>query len=151
MSSTTDRAAIKALFQKLERAHVDHDADVIVEAYAQDAVIFDLAPPLGRRGIIETTSPLGLPGGMGQSRSMRATSVLQSTATWRSYPRQQNAQAPRRCRSGYVVPHDDVSSEDKWAMANRLRSLVRAVLHGSELSRRCGSQCLVVAWHEDPS
>ena len=51
MSSTTDRAEIEALFQQLARAHTDHDADAIVEAYALDAVIFDLAPPLGRRGM----------------------------------------------------------------------------------------------------
>jgi uncharacterized protein (TIGR02246 family) len=51
MSSTTDRAEIEALIQKLERAHADHDADAIDEAYAPDAVIFDLAPPLGRRGM----------------------------------------------------------------------------------------------------
>jgi uncharacterized protein (TIGR02246 family) len=51
MSSTTDRAAIEALFQKLAKAHADHDAAAIIEAYAPDAVIFDLAPPLGRRGM----------------------------------------------------------------------------------------------------
>ena len=51
MSSTTDRAEIEALFQKLARAHADHDADAIVEVYAPDAVIFDLAPPLQRRGM----------------------------------------------------------------------------------------------------
>ena len=51
MSSTTDRAEIEALFQQLGRAHADHDADAIVEAYAPDAVIYDLAPPLGRRGM----------------------------------------------------------------------------------------------------
>ena len=51
MSSTTDRAEIEALFQTLARAHADHDAHAIVEVYAPDAVIFDLAPPLGRRGM----------------------------------------------------------------------------------------------------
>ena len=51
MSSTTNRAEIEALFQQLARAHADHDADAIVEVYAPDAVIFDLAPPLGRRGM----------------------------------------------------------------------------------------------------
>ena len=51
MSSTVDRAEIEALFQQLGRAHADRDADAIVEAYAPDAVIFDLAPPLGRRGM----------------------------------------------------------------------------------------------------
>lgn len=51
MSSTTDRTEIEALFQRLARAHVDHDADAIVESYAPDAVICDLAPPLGRRGM----------------------------------------------------------------------------------------------------
>jgi ketosteroid isomerase-like protein len=51
MSTTTHRAEIEALFRKLARAHADHDADAIVEAYAPDAVIFDLAPPLERRGM----------------------------------------------------------------------------------------------------
>lgn len=51
MSAITDRAAIEALFQQLARAHAEHDADAIVQAYAPDAVIYDLAPPLGRRGM----------------------------------------------------------------------------------------------------
>jgi ketosteroid isomerase-like protein len=51
MSFTTDRAEIEAFFQQLVRAHADHDADAIVEAYAPDAVIYDLAPPLGHRGM----------------------------------------------------------------------------------------------------
>jgi uncharacterized protein (TIGR02246 family) len=51
MISTIDRAEIEELLQKLARAHADHDADAIVEAYAPDAAIFDLAPPLGRRGM----------------------------------------------------------------------------------------------------
>ena len=51
MSATTNRTEIETLLQKLARAHADHDADAIVQAYAPDAVIFDLAPPLGRRGM----------------------------------------------------------------------------------------------------
>jgi uncharacterized protein (TIGR02246 family) len=49
--SSTDREEIEALFQQLAKAHADHDADGIVEAYAPDAVIYDLAPPLGRQGM----------------------------------------------------------------------------------------------------
>jgi uncharacterized protein (TIGR02246 family) len=51
MSSTTDRAEIEAVLQHLVRAHADHDADAIAESYAPDAVIYELAPPLGRRGM----------------------------------------------------------------------------------------------------
>ncbi len=51
MSLTTDRDEIEALFQQLARAHADHNADAIAESYAPDAVIYDLAPPLGRRGM----------------------------------------------------------------------------------------------------
>jgi uncharacterized protein (TIGR02246 family) len=51
MSSTTDRTEIEALFQRLAKAHADHDAETIVESYAPDAVIYDLAPPLGHRGM----------------------------------------------------------------------------------------------------
>lgn len=51
MNSTTDRAEIEELFRQLVRAHIDHDADAIVKAYAPDAVIFDLAPPLSHRAV----------------------------------------------------------------------------------------------------
>ena len=51
MSSTTNKAEIEALFLKLAKACADHDADAIVAAYAPDAIIFDLAPPLKRRGM----------------------------------------------------------------------------------------------------
>jgi ketosteroid isomerase-like protein len=51
MSSTADRAEIGALFEQLVRAQADRDADAIVETYAPDAVIYELAPALGRRGM----------------------------------------------------------------------------------------------------
>ena len=51
MGSTTERAKVEEVFQRLAKAHVDHDADGIADAYAPDAVIFDLAPPLVRRGM----------------------------------------------------------------------------------------------------
>ena len=46
-----DRAEIGALLAGLAAAHADKDAAAIAAAYAPDAVIFDLAPPLGRRGM----------------------------------------------------------------------------------------------------
>ena len=51
MSSTTNTAEIEAVLQQLAKAHADHDADAIAESYAPDAVIYDLAPPLGSRGM----------------------------------------------------------------------------------------------------
>jgi uncharacterized protein (TIGR02246 family) len=51
MNSTTDVAEIEALFQRLAKAHADHDGDAIVAAYAPDAVIYSLAPPLSERGM----------------------------------------------------------------------------------------------------
>jgi len=51
MGSTTDRAEIETLLGRLARAHADHDADAIVDAFAPNALIFDLAPPLARRGM----------------------------------------------------------------------------------------------------
>ena len=51
MSSTTARTEIETLLRELGKAHVDHDAEAIVAAYAPDAVIYDLAPPLGHRGM----------------------------------------------------------------------------------------------------
>lgn len=44
MSSTTDRTAIEAVLRKLAKAHADHDPNAIADAYASDAVIFDLEP-----------------------------------------------------------------------------------------------------------
>jgi uncharacterized protein (TIGR02246 family) len=55
MNATSDKTEIEALFQRLAEAHATHDADFIVSAYAPDAVIYDLSPPLGRRGINRDT------------------------------------------------------------------------------------------------
>ena len=41
---------ILELCRKLEQAHHDKDAEAIVACFAPEAVIYDLAPPLGRRG-----------------------------------------------------------------------------------------------------
>ncbi|OJA04809.1 nuclear transport factor 2 family protein [Halomonas sp. QHL1] len=51
MGSLADKAAIEELLAKLTRAHADHDIDSIMEVYAPEARIFDLAPPLGRHGM----------------------------------------------------------------------------------------------------
>jgi uncharacterized protein (TIGR02246 family) len=42
---------IEALCDRLSRAHAEKDAGAIVDCYATDAVIYDLAPPLGKRGM----------------------------------------------------------------------------------------------------
>lgn len=77
MSSTTDRTEIEALFQQLVRAHADHDADAIADAYAPDAVIYDLAPPLGQRGMNRDTVAAWLAGWDGpiqiEARDVRLT------------------------------------------------------------------------------
>jgi len=49
--SLQEQAEIEALFAKLRKAHADKDADAIADAYAPDVVVYDLAPPLGRRGV----------------------------------------------------------------------------------------------------
>jgi ketosteroid isomerase-like protein len=75
MSPTTNTAEIEALFQELARAHVDHDADAIVGAYAAEAVIFDLAPPLRRRGLTRDSVAAWLDGWDGPIR-IDATDVV---------------------------------------------------------------------------
>lgn len=55
MDTTADRAGIEALFRQLQEAHLNHDADAIVDAFVPDALIYDLAPPLGRRGMDRET------------------------------------------------------------------------------------------------
>jgi ketosteroid isomerase-like protein len=68
MNAATDRAEIEALLQELARAHADHDADAIVELYGPDAVIFELAPPLARRGMNRDNVVAWLAGWVGPIR-----------------------------------------------------------------------------------
>lgn len=51
MEPSKDYDEIGAVLRQLTQAYADHDADTIAAAYAPDAVIYDLAPPLARRGI----------------------------------------------------------------------------------------------------
>lgn len=51
MNTTTDRADVEEVLNRVVEAHLARDASTIVDAYMPDAVIFDLAPPLGRRGV----------------------------------------------------------------------------------------------------
>jgi hypothetical protein len=138
MTSTPDKTEIDGLFRQLARAHVDHDADAIVEAYAPEAVIYDLAPPLGRRGLKRDSVAAWLGGWKGPIQIDAHDSIFAATVGWRS------SQRLAECAgSGHVVSHDDVSSEDERAMANCLRPFVRALLHGWELSRSGGSQAVM--------
>lgn len=54
MGSLADKAEIEALLAKLTNAHADRDIDSIIDVYAPEARIFDLAPPLGRHGMSRT-------------------------------------------------------------------------------------------------
>lgn len=51
-----DRAAVLALFGRLGAAHAAKDAAAIAACYAPDAVMYDLAPPLSRRGVDATAT-----------------------------------------------------------------------------------------------
>lgn len=42
---------IRSLCKRLADGHREKDANLIAECYSPDAVIYDLAPPLGRRGL----------------------------------------------------------------------------------------------------
>ena len=46
-----DQLAIHALIEKMAKARYDKDADAIAAAYAPDAAIYNLAPPLVHHGI----------------------------------------------------------------------------------------------------
>jgi len=46
-----DEVAIRLLIERIHEAHHDKDAAAIAAAYAPDAVVCDLAPPLSHRGI----------------------------------------------------------------------------------------------------
>lgn len=51
MSSTAHRAEIEAVLNQLASAHASQDADAIADSYAPNAMIYDLAPALARRGM----------------------------------------------------------------------------------------------------
>ena len=46
-----DEAEIRAVIERLHQAHYDKDVQAIAASYAQDAAIFNLAPPLSHQGI----------------------------------------------------------------------------------------------------
>jgi ketosteroid isomerase-like protein len=48
--TSRDEADIRALVERIDKAHHSKDATAIVAPYAQDAVVCDLAPPLCHRG-----------------------------------------------------------------------------------------------------
>lgn len=50
-TNMTSKQEIEALCERLSRAHAEKDADAIVDCYVDDATIYDLAPPLGKRGV----------------------------------------------------------------------------------------------------
>jgi ketosteroid isomerase-like protein len=49
--SWKDEADIRALIETIHTAHRNKDAAAIVAPYAQDAAVFDLAPPLSHKGM----------------------------------------------------------------------------------------------------
>ena len=53
MTTPTDAAAIRGTLDGMLRAFAARDARAAVAAYAPDAIIFDLAPPLSRRPSVE--------------------------------------------------------------------------------------------------
>jgi ketosteroid isomerase-like protein len=50
-ATTRDEADILGLLAALRQAHRDKDGAAIAAAYAQDAVVCDLSPPLAHRGV----------------------------------------------------------------------------------------------------
>jgi ketosteroid isomerase-like protein len=51
VQSSRDEADIRALIESVHQAHHNKDAAAIVAPYAQDATVFNLAPPLSHRGM----------------------------------------------------------------------------------------------------
>lgn len=51
IQASTAESEIRELIASLHQAHHDKDAAAIVAAYAQDATLFTLAPPLANRGV----------------------------------------------------------------------------------------------------
>lgn len=73
MSSTAHRAEIEAVLNQLASAHASQDADAIADSYAPNAMIYDLAPPLARRGMKRDSIAACSQTGKAQSRSIGAT------------------------------------------------------------------------------
>jgi ketosteroid isomerase-like protein len=53
MDPSADEAAVMAVLDGVAAAHAARDARRIVSHYVDDALVYDLAPPLGRRGMDE--------------------------------------------------------------------------------------------------
>ncbi len=49
--SSQDEAAIRAIFESIEKAHHDKNAAAIVAPYATNALVCDLSPPLAHHGM----------------------------------------------------------------------------------------------------
>src|SRR5260370_11284838 len=49
--TSRDKADIRALIESVHKAHHNKDAAAIAAPYAQDAAVFNLAPPLSHRGV----------------------------------------------------------------------------------------------------
>ena len=55
MKTESHIADIEKVFEILRDSHENRDVDALVELYDENAVVFDLAPPLGRIGINRET------------------------------------------------------------------------------------------------
>ncbi len=55
MSTAQETFEIHHLIDSLKQAHVRRDTDAIISLYENDAVVYDLAPPLGRKGMNKET------------------------------------------------------------------------------------------------
>jgi ketosteroid isomerase-like protein len=53
-ANSPDEEAIVEVLESVERAHQTKDPGAIVEAFAPDAVLYSLAPPLANRGLDRT-------------------------------------------------------------------------------------------------
>jgi ketosteroid isomerase-like protein len=74
-ATSRDEDEILALLDALRQAHHDKNAAAIAAAYADDAIICDLAPPLFHRGVdVKEKRWHGSTAGKDRSTSSRATS-----------------------------------------------------------------------------
>jgi ketosteroid isomerase-like protein len=53
MAEQADKAAIRGIFEGIDKALHDRDAEAVVAGFAADALLFDLAPPLSRKIKVE--------------------------------------------------------------------------------------------------
>jgi ethanolamine ammonia-lyase small subunit len=119
-ATSRDEDEILALLDALRQAHHDKDAAAIAAAYADDAIICDLAPPLFHRGV--DVKEAGMARQLGRTRHRLHARLPAHVG---------NAEGRRPTGELLAARHDLRQSRER-GVEDRPSALVGAVLHGRQ-------------------